>query len=608
LLVKRYLAFLAMWTMAVSGVLVSVALPTGSASALASAPAAAGVASLAAAVSTAGGFTGTTPTRVLNTVTGVGAAKAKLGAGRILTLKVPGLPAGTTAVAINVTATTPTLASYLTVYQGGTGRPGAGNLSFVAGQTIANLVIVPVGPAGTVSIYNRAGTVNVLGDLVGYLNPARGAGFTGRAPLRVLNTVTGVGAAKAKLGAGRILTLKVPGLPAGTTAVAINVTATTATAASYLTVYPGPGRPGGSNLNFAAGQTVANLVLVPVGAGNTVTFYNRAGTVNVLGDLVGSFTPSTATGAGLTGKAPVRVLNTVTGVGAAKAKLGAGRTLTLKVPGLPAGATAVAINVTATTPTLASYLTVYQGGSTTRPGVASLSFPAGRTVANLVLVPLGAGNTVTFYNRAGTVNVLGDVVGYVEPGTPVTPTTAVLAVTNSSVAVTSAATGSTLFFDPSASLAGPAGTALQSASLDYGDGTTPEAFTGDPTAWFSFHSYATAGDKTVTLTVTDSAGKTATVVVTIHVFDVPTAAITATGQAQAGVPFTFTLDATTPAGTTWKNWTVSGGGLLDGGWGAGPPPTYTTTFTDPGTHTITFTVSNSAGGDALSTLDITVNP
>ena len=363
MLVKRYVAFLAMWTMAVSGVLVSVALPTGSASALASAPAAAGVASLAAAVSTAGGFTGTTPTRVLNTVTGVGSAKSKLGAGRILTLKVPGLPAGTTAVAINVTATT-------------------------------------------------------------------------------------------------------------------------ATAASYLTVYPGPGRPGGSNLNFAAGQTVANLVLVPV----------------------------------------------------------------------------------------------------------------------------GAGNTVTFYNRAGTVNVLGDVVGYVEPGTPVTPTTAVLAVTNSSVAVTSAATGSTLFFDPSASLAGPAGTALQSASLDYGDGTTPEAFTGDPTAWFSFHSYATAGDKTVTLTVTDSAGKTATVVVTIHVFDVPTAAITATGQAQAGVPFTFTLDATTPAGTTWKNWTVSGGGLLDGGWGAGPPPTYTTTFADPGTYTITFTVSNNTGGEALSTLDITVNP
>ena len=48
---------------------------------------------------------------------------------------------------------------------------------------------------------------------------------------------------------------------------------------------------------------------------------------------------------GFTGKAATRVLNTRTGIGAAKAKLGAGRTLTLKVLGLPAGATAVAINV-----------------------------------------------------------------------------------------------------------------------------------------------------------------------------------------------------------------------------------------------------------------------
>jgi hypothetical protein len=48
-------------------------------------------------------------------------------------------------------------------------------------------------------------------------------------------------------------------------------------------------KQGASNLSFAAGQTIPNLVLVPLGPGNTVTFYNRAGTVNVLGDLVGYF-------------------------------------------------------------------------------------------------------------------------------------------------------------------------------------------------------------------------------------------------------------------------------------------------------------------------------
>jgi hypothetical protein len=30
----------------------------------------------------------------------------------------------------------------------------------------------------------------------------------------------------------------------------------------------------------------------------------------------------------------------------------------------------------------------------------------------MVVVPVGPGNTVTFYNRAGTVDVIADVLGY----------------------------------------------------------------------------------------------------------------------------------------------------------------------------------------------------
>jgi hypothetical protein len=356
------------------------------------------------------GFTRKAPTRVLNTLAGIGAPKTKLGAGRTLTLTVPGLPAGTTAVAINVAVTNPTATSYLTVYPGGTGRPAASNLNFVAGQTIPNLVLVPLGPGNRVTFYNSAGTVNVVGDLVGYFKPGTGAGFTGMAPTRVLNTLNGTGAPKAKLGAGRTLKLTVPGLPAGTTAVAINVAVTNPTATSYLTVYPGgTARPAASNLNFVAGQTIPNLVLVPLGPGNTVTFYNSAGTVNVVGDLVGYFKPGT--GAGFTGMAPTRVLNTLNGTGAPKAKLGAGRTLKLTVPGLPAGTTAVAINVAVTNPTATSYLTVYPGGNA-RPAASNLNFVAGQTIPNLVVVPLGPGNTVTFYNSAGTVNVIADLVGH----------------------------------------------------------------------------------------------------------------------------------------------------------------------------------------------------
>jgi plastocyanin len=168
--------------------------------------------------------------------------------------------------------------SYLSVYPAGQNRPATSNLNFAAGQTIPNLVIVRVGAGDKVTFYNAAGTVNILADLAGYYAPGPGATYTALPPARVMKTLTGLGAPKAKLGAGAQVTLTIPGLPAGTTAVALNVTATGPTATSYLSLYQaGQNRPATSNLNFAAGQTIPNMVIVRVGAGNKVTFYNAAG-------------------------------------------------------------------------------------------------------------------------------------------------------------------------------------------------------------------------------------------------------------------------------------------------------------------------------------------
>ena len=71
----------------------------------------------------------------------------------------------------------------------------------------------------------------------------------------------------------------------------MNVTAVNPTTTSYLTVYPaGAVRPGTSNLNVTKNQIIPNMVVVAVGAGGKVTFYNRAGTVDVFADLSGYFT------------------------------------------------------------------------------------------------------------------------------------------------------------------------------------------------------------------------------------------------------------------------------------------------------------------------------
>ena len=114
-------------------------------------------------------------------------------------------------------------------------------------------------------------------------------------PCTVRATRAGVGAPRARLGAGRSVTLTVRGLPAGTTAVALNVTATGPTASGYLSAYPGGvARPRTSNLNFVAGQSIANLVVVKLGAGNKVTFFNAGGTVNLTADIVGYYSRPTA--------------------------------------------------------------------------------------------------------------------------------------------------------------------------------------------------------------------------------------------------------------------------------------------------------------------------
>ena len=98
-----------------------------------------------------------------------------------------GVPAtGVGAVALNVTATNPTSNSYLTVWPTGSAQPLASNLNFSVGQTVPNMVIVPVGVNGQISIYNNAGGVDVIVDVLGWFPTADS--YTGLTPARLMDT------------------------------------------------------------------------------------------------------------------------------------------------------------------------------------------------------------------------------------------------------------------------------------------------------------------------------------------------------------------------------------------------------------------------------------
>jgi subtilisin family serine protease len=212
-------------------------------------------------------------------------------------IALPGVPAGATAVVLNVTVTNPMAPGFITVFPSGVVKPDpASNLNFVTGQTVPNLVISPIGANGKISLYSSAyGTVHLVADLVGWYG---GSGATKLftplpAPSRFLDSRFATGL-NGPWSAGQTRDLAVAGVgavPSDASAVVMNVTATDATAASFVTVFPsGESRPAeGSNLNFLAGQTVPNLVMVRIGANQKVAFYNLAGSTDIIADVVGYF-------------------------------------------------------------------------------------------------------------------------------------------------------------------------------------------------------------------------------------------------------------------------------------------------------------------------------
>ncbi len=138
------------------------------------------------------------------------------------------------------------------------------------------------------------------------------------------------------------------------------------------------------------------------------------------------------TGSRYTPVTPKRILDTRNTTGGHHARLGAKAVLTLTVPGLPADATAVAINLTGTGVTAPTYLTAYPAGATT-PIASNVNLSkTDSTAASFTAVTLGAGHKITIYNRASTVNVVVDLLGYFGTGaeqgryTPLTTPTRVL--------------------------------------------------------------------------------------------------------------------------------------------------------------------------------------
>ena len=246
--------------------------------------------------------------------------------------------------------------------------------------------------------------------------PRADARYAGLAtPVRALDTRANSGSRRSGL---IVLDLSQRITDPNATAAVLNVTVTNPTARGFLVAYPnGNTKPGTSNVNFEAGQTQANEVVVGLPANKRVSLFVDSASAHVIADLVGFFTTTSSSDTGrITTNAPARALDTRN----TDTKTRSGEVVVDLTGRIPSGSTDAILNVTATSTSARGFVVVYPTG-TTRPGTSNVNFEKGQTQANEVITRVGTGsnaNKVSLFVDSASAAIIVDVVGAVTPGTP----------------------------------------------------------------------------------------------------------------------------------------------------------------------------------------------
>lgn len=358
-----------------------------------------------------GGLVPVTPRRVLDTRIGLGGLP-RLAAGAIYALPVAawaGLPAEASGVVATFTAVSPAALGYLTVWPCGGSPPVASSLNFRAGDVVANTLLPTLGAGRAVCVV-ASQAVDLLVDVAAYLSPG-GAGFVGVIPARLLDTRAG-GVRVAAGATSAVHVAGTAGVPPRSRAVALNVTATASLGAGFVTAWPcDEPRPNTSIVNVMPGVDRADNAVVPLLASGDVCL-SPSVPMHLVVDVHGAY----ASGGGLMqGTVPLRRLDTRVGQGG-YGRPGAGQSLTLPVAGhhgIPAGAKAVRVNLTAATPLGATFVTAYPC-SRWVPAISNLNTePASPAQANEATVPLGPGGQLCLNTATAATHLLVDITGYV---------------------------------------------------------------------------------------------------------------------------------------------------------------------------------------------------
>jgi glucose/arabinose dehydrogenase len=340
-------------------------------------------------------------------------------------------PAGLSAALVNVTVAGAVGPGYVSTW--GTGdRPDTSTVNVDrVGGIVANTTIVPLADDGSF-LLDVSTTGRVVVDVFAWLRDTAGTSDDGRFvatdPARLADTREPAGTlldsgstnpyTTTGSGATRDITIAMTSDVAGESAVPDDGTATAAVVAivaisrsgqpGYVGAYPsGQDYTSTSNVNVLAGETRANMAVVPLGADGAITlrtFEVAAVAVDVLGYVTSEAASTAATGL-YTGADTARLVDTRTGP---PGRLRDGTTTAIAVPG-GGSASAVVHNVTAVRTGGWGFLTLHPDAAV--PEVSSVNYTAaGQTRAALAFTTLAGDGTFRITPHTDT-DVLVDVLG-----------------------------------------------------------------------------------------------------------------------------------------------------------------------------------------------------
>ncbi len=231
-------------------------------------------------VSATSRFAAVVPDRAMDTRQGIGPS-GRIAAGQIVELALPAAPRNATGAMLNVTTINPDAAGFVTVFPCGA-LPPTSSVNPAAGDVRPNTVTTALSANRSVCLYSNT-NLDIIVDVFGYMVPSSATGFTPSAPFRWVDTrnqwstAINFGTGGQRLGAGRTISIQIAGqrgVPATAKSVSFNITAAAGEANNgYVTAFPCGGQPPTSNVNFSAGQAVANGAMVALSSGGALCVY-----------------------------------------------------------------------------------------------------------------------------------------------------------------------------------------------------------------------------------------------------------------------------------------------------------------------------------------------